>query len=79
MGTRLAVMCIQKFQSSTNDQEHSNALCINSLLTDTSERRTPVGPCMPFFGHFTVSKLFIRRTPTTDSWYQSDSVHLRES
>ena len=37
---------------------------INSLLTDTSIRRTPgVGPCAPFFSHFTASKLSISRTP----------------
>ena len=31
---------------------------VNSLLKDTSIRRTTgVGPCRPFFSHFTVSKL----------------------
>ena len=41
-------------------------LSLNGHLykTDTSIKRTPgVGPCAPFFSHFTASKLSISQTP----------------
>ena len=56
---------------------------VNSLLTDTSIRRTPgVGPVSVVFSYFTVTKLSIKRTPLLDGQVHGvgpDGVRFRES